>query len=212
MSLEAASPYTFQVLKRLGVERRWEDGQILLSRGQIAESVLMVLSGRLRIALVSPNGEELLLRWFKAGEITGLTSMVSGAPFSADLIATGPTRVLHVEGRRLIDAIHTDGELAMAVIRILSLRVNHLMDLLLTNQGTSLQQRVWAALLRLASYHGVATPDGVRLELSQEEIAHAVGASRQRVNLELRRIERLGRIRLGYRSIVLLGHGRDAGD
>jgi DNA-binding GntR family transcriptional regulator len=44
----------------------------------------------------------------------------------------------------------------------------------------------------------------VRLRLTQEDLARAVGASRQRVNEALKRLQSQGRIELGYRRIVVL--------
>jgi CRP-like cAMP-binding protein len=68
----------------------------------------------------------------------------------------------------------------------------------------SLEQRVWAALERIAKFNSVTVPDGVMLRVSQSDLAQAASASRQRVNQQLRHFQEQGLIRLGYRNIVLL--------
>ena len=69
----------------------------------------------------------------------------------------------------------------------------------------SLRARVYQALMRLAKYHG--TPDkrseDMVLHFTQAELASNVNASRQKVHVELKRMELEGLVVLGYRTITL---------
>jgi CRP-like cAMP-binding protein len=90
------------------------------------------------------------------------------------------------------------------LLRILGLRINQLLDTLADQGMHSLEQRVWAALERIAKFNSVKVADGVMLRVSQSDLAQAASASRQRVNQQLRHFQEQGLIRLGYRNIVLL--------
>lgn len=94
----------------------------------------------------------------------------------------------------------------MDLLRILGLRINYLLDTLADQGMHSLEQRVWAALERIAKYNSVKVADGVMLRVSQTDLAQAASASRQRVNQQLRQFQEQGLIRLGYRNIVLVRH------
>jgi CRP-like cAMP-binding protein len=193
-----------KALHSVGVLRSWTEGQVVLSRGQSTSTALLLVKGRLRVSVTTPEGEEQLLRWMLPGEISGLSSVFAETTYPADLVAVGPTQVLHIERTRLVDLITRDPAVAVDLLRILGLRINQLFDTLADQGMHSLKQRVWATLERIAKFNSVAVPDGVMLRVSQSDLAQAASASRQRVNQQLRHFQEEGLIRLGYRNIVLL--------
>ena len=193
-----------KALHSVGVLREWSEGQVVLSRGQATSTALLLVKGRLRVSVTTQEGEEHLLRWMLPGEISGLSSVFAETTYPADLVAVGTTQVLHIERLRLIDLINRDPAVAVDLLRILGLRINHLLDTLADQSMHSLEQRVWATLERIAKFNSVTVPDGVMLRVSQSDLAQAASASRQRVNQQLRHFQEQGLIRLGYRNIVLL--------
>lgn len=200
----ALTPRSTQALHSVGVLRTWTDGQVLLSRGQPTSAAMLLVKGRLRVSVITPEGEEQLLRWMLPGEIAGLSSVFAEATNPADLVSLGSSQVLHVERSRLIELIGRDTVVAVDLLRILGLRINQLFDTLADRGMHSLEQRVWAALDRIAKFNSVKVSDGVMLRVSQSDLAQAASASRQRVNQQLRHFQDQGLIRLGYRNIVLL--------
>ena len=200
----ALTPRTTQALHSVGVLRTWTDGQVLLSRGQPTSAAMLLVKGRLRVSVITPEGEEQLLRWMLPGEIASLSSVFAEATNPADMVSVGLTEVLHIERSRLIDLIGRDSVVAVDLLRILGLRINQLFDMLADQGMHSLEQRVWAALERIAKFNSVKVADGVMLRVSQSDLAQIASASRQRVNQQLRHFQDQGLIRLGYRNIVLL--------
>lgn len=200
----ALTPRTTQALHSVGMLRTWTDGQVLLSRGQPTSAAMLLVKGRLRVSVITPEGEEQLLRWMLPGEIAGLSSVFAEATNPADMVSVGATEVLHIERSRLIDLIGRDSVVAVDLLRILGLRINQLFDMLADQGMHSLEQRVWAALERIAKFNSVKVADGVTLRVSQSDLAQIASASRQRVNQQLRHFQDQGLIRLGYRNIVLL--------
>ena len=191
-------------LQGIGVLRRWQEGQVVLSRGQSISTALLLMKGRLRVSVTTPEGEEQLLRWMLPGEISGLSSVFAETTYPADLVSAGPSQVLHIERAKLLDLISQDATVAVDLLRILGLRINQLFDTLADQGMHTLEQRVWATLERIAKFNSVQVPDGVQLRVSQSDLAQAAMASRQRVNQQLQRFQDKGLIRLGYRNIVLL--------
>ena len=200
----ALTALSAKALHSVGVLRHWTEGQVVLSRGQSTSTALLLVKGRLRVSVTTPEGEEQLLRWMLPGEISGLSSVFAETTYPADLVAVGPTQVLHIERARLVDLINRDPAVSVDLLRILGLRINQLFDTLADQGMHSLEQRVWAALERIAKFNSVTVPNGVMLRVSQSDLAQAASASRQRVNQQLRHFQEQGLIRLGYRNIVLL--------
>jgi CRP-like cAMP-binding protein len=198
------TPRSLQALQSVGTMRRWSDGQVVVSRGQSISTAMLLMKGRLRVSVTTPDGEEQLLRWMLPGEISGLSSVFAETTYPADLVAVGVSHVLHVERPRLMDLIGRDPAVSVDLLRILGLRINQLFDTLADLGLQSLEQRVWATLERIAKFNSVPVADGVMLKVSQADLAQAASASRQRVNQQLQHFQARGLIRLGYRSIVLL--------
>ena len=200
----ALATSTTEALLSIGVMRQWQTGQVVLSRGESISVALLLVKGRLRVSVTTLDGEEQLLRWMLPGEISGLSSVFAHTTYPADLVAAVPSEVLQIERVKLLELISQDASVAVDLLRILGLRINHLFDTLADQVMPTLEKRVWATLERIAKFNSVQVPGGVQLRVSQADLAQAVMASRQRVNQQLRRFQDKGLIRLGYRNIVLL--------
>jgi CRP/FNR family cyclic AMP-dependent transcriptional regulator len=198
------TPRSTQALQGIGVLRHWQEGQVVLSRGQSISTALLLMKGRMRVSVTTPEGKEQLLRWMLPGEISGLSSVFAETTYPADLVSAGPSQMLHIERARLLALISQDPTLAVDLLRILGLRINQLFDTLADQGMHTLAQRVWATLERIARFNSVQVPGGVALRVSQSDLAQAAMASRQRVNQQLQQFQAQGLIRLGYRHIVLL--------
>lgn len=198
-------PAVAAAMREHAVLRRWRDGELLFGRGEHLSSVLLVLQGRIRIAVTGVDGDEVFFRWQLPGEFFGLLSCVTQRPFPVDA-----TAFEHLEGwwydwTLLRSILATDGTAAMTVARMVGEHAGDMTNLIIARTAHSLGTRVLAVLRHLASLNAAPLQDGQSwLPISQHDIAHAVGASRQRVNVELQRLEAAGHLRLGYRSVVLL--------
>ncbi|WP_227740880.1 Crp/Fnr family transcriptional regulator [Delftia tsuruhatensis] len=134
--------------------------------------------------------------------------MLGNAPVPVDLVADGDVEVLVLPRQPLLDFLERDAPACLAVARLLSLRVNGLLDTIFISSEDTLHARVWATLQVLAAENGQPLPGAggrTLLRISQGDLSHVVGASRQRVNEELRKLQAGGSVRLGYRWIEVLG-------
>src|SRR3712207_4212378 len=83
-------------LIRLGTTQRVdEEGYVLMERGEEADRVLVVLSGRVRI---SRDGQTLSERG--PGSLIGEMSIVDGRPRSATVATAGPSEILSVSANQ----------------------------------------------------------------------------------------------------------------
>jgi len=135
----------------------------------------------------------------------GLPDVLAGLPVPVTIKALGPAQTLHVDRHDFIQALRAHPEGAIGVAVLLSRRLGELFRFLEMSSARPLADRVAYALQRLARSHGVLEIDGaLRLRITQAELAMAAGASRQRVHLELQRLQAEGRLRLGYGTVTLL--------
>lgn len=169
------------------------------------EHVSICLSGQYKVLLNGVSGNSQFMRMIGRGEMFGVPSALADAPFPTDLMCEEDGETLEIAGVALLRMLREEPELALSVIRSLASRVAELFELMEADLLPSLGARVYQRLQRLARFNG--TPDQfghIELLLSQHDIAQSLNASRPRVQQELKRLEREGVIRLGYRRITLL--------
>jgi CRP-like cAMP-binding protein len=192
-------------LEAVGLRRSWKAGDTLTRSGQRMESVSVCLSGQYKVLLNNVDGHSLFLRRITAGELYGVPSALAGAPFPTDMVCEEAGQTLEISRQALIQTLRTEPDLALGIIRSLATRVAEMFDLMEADLLPSLRSRVYQRLQRLAQFNGQPDRFGhIVLSLTQLDIAQTVNASRPKVQQELKRMEKEGLLRLGYRRITLL--------
>jgi CRP-like cAMP-binding protein len=205
-SIKAFPPEISAALHARGVRRAWVDGTTVLAHGLVVPWVQVVLRGRLRITSPATPGHEVFFRWQQPGEVVGLASAVSGRPLPVDIVAFDDCVTLQVERDALLEMLRSDVCVAMSAAQLLAGYAYDLIELVTVRTEATLTHRVLGVLRHLAVLNGQPEGPGTwSLAISQRDVAAAVGASRQRVNAELRTLEREGLIELGYRRLRVHG-------
>ncbi|MEZ5645970.1 MAG: Crp/Fnr family transcriptional regulator [Burkholderiaceae bacterium] len=205
---EHFSPEVQVALGRIAVHRRWKKSQVLLWGGDIPTNALVVMKGRLRLRTHGLDGTEHILGWLETGAVGALAPLLSQTGIAFDFVADQASEVLHLEYGRLMQLMASDGRVGLAIARVLAARLCVFVELHHV-QTSPLAERVWIMLKRLALAQSEPDPQGrLALRITQEELAHAVGASRYRVGIEMRQLHAAGRIVLQRGKIQLLpAHG-----
>lgn len=199
-------PDVAERLYRASVHRYWSNGAVVLPVGRVVPWVMTLLRGRLRMAATLDNGHDVFYRWHVAGETAGLISAVSDLPLPVNAVAFDDCETLHVDREALLGMMRADGEVALAVVRLVAKHAYDTVNLVRMRTEPTLNARVLGVLRHLALVNGTAHgPTAWTLSVSQRDIAGAVGASRQAVNRELRALEQAGHIQLGYNRIIVVG-------
>ena len=195
-----------RTLARFAVHRCWSDGSIVLPAGRVVPFVVTLVRGRLRMAATLDDGRDVFFRWHVPGEPAGLISAVSDLPLPVDAVAFDDCETLQVDREILVEMMRADGAVALAVARLLAKHTYDTVNLVRMRTESNLNARVLGVLRHLAVVNGSPHgPAAWSLSVSQRDIAGAVGASRQRVNAELRALEQAGHIQLGYNRILVIG-------
>ena len=179
---------------------------MMSTRGAAAEEWCGVAKGAVRVSSVSLSGKQVTLTYVEPGTWFGDISLFDGMPRTHDSNAHGDTTLLVVrkaDFRELL-ALHT--ELYEALLRLNCRRLRLLFDTVEDLNTRPLSQRLAKQILLLARSYGIAQGDEIRigLQLAQEDLAQLLGASRQRVNQELKGFERDGAVRIEPTRLVVL--------
>jgi CRP-like cAMP-binding protein len=205
-----SAPLRQDILSRAGV-RRLADGAPLASRGAPAEEWCGVAAGAVRISSVSLSGKQVTLTYAEPGTWFGDIALFDGLPRTHDADAHGPTTLLVVRRADFKALLAQHVELYEALLRLNCRRLRLMFDLLEDLNTKPLAARLARQLLLLARSYGVADERGelrIGLALAQEDLAQLLGASRQRVNQELKALEREGVLRVETSRLIIVSRER----
>jgi CRP-like cAMP-binding protein len=192
------------------VVRRLPDGASLASRGAPAEDWCGVAKGAVRVSSVSMSGKQVSLTYVEPGTWFGDISLFDGLPRTHDADAHGATTLLSVRKADFKDLLAQHVELYDALLRLNCRRLRIMFNLVEDLNTRPLSARLAKNILMLAKAYGIAQGDEMRigLQLAQEDLAQLVGASRQRVNQELKELEREGALRIEPTRLVVLSRDK----
>jgi CRP-like cAMP-binding protein len=199
-----------QAILSRAIVRRLPDGAPLAARGAPAEEWVGVARGAVRISTVSLAGKQVSLTYCEPGTWFGDIALFDGLPRTHDAHAHGETTLLVVRKPDFKDLLAQHVELYDALLRLNCRRLRLMFDQFEDLNTRPLQARLARQLLLLARSYGIAQGEEIRigLQLAQEDLAQLLGASRQRVNQELKGFERDGILRVEPTRLVLLSRER----
>ena len=185
--------------------RRLADGTALAARGAAAEEWCGVARGAVRISSVSLSGKQVTLTYAEPGTWFGDIALFDGLPRTHDADTHGETTLLVVRRADFKALLAEHVELYEALLRLNCRRLRLMFDQVEELNTKPLQARLARQLLLLAKSYGINQGDDIRigLQLAQEDLAQLLGASRQRVNQELKGFERLGAVRVEPARLVV---------
>ena len=200
-----SQPLRNDILSR-AVVRRITDGAMLSARGAPAEEWCGVAKGAVRVSSVSLSGKQITLTYVEPGTWFGDISLFDGMPRTHDSNAHGDTTLLVVRKADFRELLAQHTELYEALLRLNCRRLRLLFDTVEDLNTRPLASRLAKQILLLARSYGIAQGDEIRigLQLAQEDLAQLLGASRQRVNQELKGFERDGAVRIEPTRLVVL--------
>jgi CRP/FNR family cyclic AMP-dependent transcriptional regulator len=188
------------------VVRRLSNGMMTSVRGTQAEEWYGVAKGAVRVSSVSLAGKQVTLTYVEPGPWFGDIALFDGMPRTHDSNAHGDTTLLVVRKVDFKRLLSDHSELYDALLRLNCRRLRLMFDAVEDLTTRSLASRLARQILLLARSYGVAQGREVRLRLllAQEDLAQLLGASRQRVNQELKGFEREGAVRIEPTRLVVL--------
>ncbi|KQV44149.1 MULTISPECIES: Crp/Fnr family transcriptional regulator [unclassified Rhizobium] len=179
-------------LATLASHRKWSPGTVIFQRGDEGNYMIALVSGRIKLSLITPQGRELLLRHIEAGALFGEVALLDDLPRSADATAITATEGYIISKKAFMEFITNRPAAAEAVMRYLCTLLRDTTDRLETIALYDLNSRVARFFLAtLRQIHGTDLPESanLRLTLSQSDIAGILGASRPKVNRSILSLE-----------------------
>jgi CRP/FNR family cyclic AMP-dependent transcriptional regulator len=181
-------------------------GEVLFHEGEPGDRLYVIAQVKIKLGRRSSDGRENLLAVLGPGEMFGELSLFDPGPRTATASVVADARLLELGHQDLIDWLQSSPTVAKHLLEALARRLRRTNEALADLVFSDVPGRVAKALLDLSTRFGEQVDDGLRVahDLTQEELAQLVGASRETVNKALADFAARGWVRREGRAVVLL--------
>lgn len=172
-------------IKAVHHNRKIEKGMFLYQEGNKANELFLILSGKIQLSKMIPDGRELTLRMASEGDLIGELSLFCSAQShmqNAKVMESGEVAVIFKN--ELEKKLSENHEIALEFMKWLSHEhrktQTKFRDLILHGKKGAL----YSTLIRLSNSYGLETENGIVINtsLTNQELANFCGTSREVVN------------------------------
>src|SRR5580698_3731699 len=193
-------------LRRQMTEVHLNRGEHLFLEGQDGDRMYVVLDGKLKLTRAAADGRENLLGVIGPGEMFGELSLFDPRPRTSTASAVTDATLAALAHDALRPWLPERPEVSMHMLQALAQRLRRANDVVADLVFTDVPGRVAKNLLDLADRFGEQEREGLHVhhDLTQEELAQLVGASRETVNKALADFAARGWLQISARSVLIL--------
>ena len=181
-------------------------GEVIFNEGEPGDSLYIVLTGKIKVGRRAADGRQNLIALMGPSDMVGELSLFDPGPRTATAAAVVDTRVVRLREQALHLWLAGRPGIAEQLLRVLARRLRRTNDALADLIFTDVPGRVAKNLLQMAGRFGTRDGGVLRIvhDLTQEEMAQLVGASRETVNKALADFASRGWLRLDGKSVIVL--------
>ncbi len=197
------APDSLETLAGMVQFRRYPKGAFIIGQNETGQVMYLLVSGRVKVSLASPEGKELVLNYLEAPAHFGEMSLVDAQPRSADIIAVTDVELLTLDAKDLSAAIQIQPRLALSLIATLSRRLRHTINRLEDMAFHDATHRVMRVVLNIATA-GLETRGAPIIQgMTHYDIATLAGTSRETASRVISMLAREGIVTTKGRRIVV---------
>jgi CRP/FNR family cyclic AMP-dependent transcriptional regulator len=188
------APNELDALTRAAEQREFARDEVIFTMQEPADGLYVIATGRVKVAVSSSGGKELILATLGPGQFFGEMSLLDDEPRSANVVAQLPTAAYRIRRQEFDNLLESHPAIARKLLRELSLRLrraNAQMESLVTLDVVG---RLARFFIDLARQHGQILGNGwvaVRRPTHQD-IANSIGTSRETVTRLMADLESRG--------------------
>ena len=180
-------------------------GHVVFNEGEPGDRLYIIVTGKVKLGRRSADGRENLLTIMGPSDMFGELSIFDPGPRTSTATTVTEVRAVSMGRDALKRWIDQRPEISEQLLRVLARRLRRTNNTLADMIFTDVPGRVAKALLQLAQRFGTQEGGALRVthDLTQEEIAQLVGASRETVNKALADFAHRGWLRLEGKSVLI---------
>ena len=184
---------------------RYPKGTNVFEQDAPATSFFILLHGHLRVAKLTPAGQQVVVRFVAPGEIFGVAKAIGRTTYPATATAVVDSVALSWPSAAWPRLVENNPALATNALQTVGSRLQEAHTRVVEMSTEQVERRVAHALLRLAKQAGRKVEEGVRIDfpISRQDIAEMTGTTLHTVSRILSAWEERGWVEGGRQKIVI---------
>jgi CRP/FNR family transcriptional regulator, dissimilatory nitrate respiration regulator len=199
---EGLSQKQYAELARIAVDRSYQRGQIIFSEGDEGIGFYVLISGKVKVFKLSPEGKEQILHVLEPGEPFGEAAVFAGQPFPAHAETLEKSRIFFFPRAAFIELIKGDPSMALNMLAILSRRLRKFTALVEDLSLKEVPGRLAAYLFYMSEKRDGS--DDLKLDIAKNQLASLLGTIPETLSRILTKMVRQGLIRLDGSRIKIV--------
>jgi CRP-like cAMP-binding protein len=199
---EGLPPKQYADLAAIAVPKTFRRGQMFFSEGDEGIGFYTIITGRVKIFKLSPDGKEQILHIMEQAEPFGEAAVFAGEHYPASAQALAETRVILFPRQAFVELISHNPSLALNMLAFLSRRLRKLAALVEDLSLKEVPGRLAAYLLYLSNRNKEVPI--IELDISKNQLAGLLGTIPETISRILNRMSKEKLIKVGARQIHIL--------
>jgi CRP-like cAMP-binding protein len=193
-------------LRHRGLLRTFRRGEALVHERQVADRVVILRSGRVKITAATPGGRDVMLGFAGPGDLVGEVATLDREPRSASVLALEDVEALCLSVEEFRTFIGEHASVSLALLQILARRLRDADRKLIEFAASGTLERTAARVLELSERFGQDDGAAIKIDLplTKEELAGWAGASLDSVTRALHTMRSMHWIETRRREIRVL--------
>jgi CRP/FNR family cyclic AMP-dependent transcriptional regulator len=175
----------------------FREGQAICSQSQASTEVFYIEEGQVKLTVTSKRGKETVLAILHRGDYLGAGCMTGQTFRTSTATALTRCRVLVIEKKEMMRALHNGHEFSDHFIACLLGRNIRIEEDLIDQRLCSCEERLARALLLIARYDKIRKPTTVIPKISHKTLGGLIRATRGRVCYFMNKFKKQGYIEYG---------------
>lgn len=193
-----------EIMKRAQVQK-FAKGETLCHQGDPGDSLMIVLTGSLKVTNVTAEAKDVVLGFMKPGSLLGEIAALDGQMRTANVVALETTEVVTIYRRDLLPILRQNPDSMFALLEGLCKRLRATNNLI-ESYSLETDARVASCLVRLLDDHGQKAKGGTAIDLkfTQRDLGSHLGLTRETVSRTLSQFRDQGVVEVRGTSIIIL--------
>lgn len=202
--LGSLKPEALDQLVKRGHIARFKKNEIIYERGDEGDSLLLIISGKVKIFNTTIDAREVVLNFLGPGDVNGEIAVLDGRERTATAMALEPSVAFVVYRRDLMPLLSQHPDTLVEIIQILCDKLRATSEIVEDSQR-SMRGRAARGLLRLARQHGKKTKAGIEIDLgvNQRDLGNYLALSRENTSRQLGALSEAGVISTAGGGLVI---------
>jgi len=203
-ALRAMSKEELKAVSDSKISRKIKKGETIFEEGEKLNGVYCVRGGVSKLAKLSPNGKDQIVKLASKGEVLGQRSVVAEENSNLSATAVSDMEMCFIPKEAIVSTLHKNPDFTYEVLRHMAHDLREADDVIVNMSQKTVKERIAEALLYMMNNFGEDQEGYLALVLSREDIANVVGTATESCIRILSEFKKQGLIKTSGKRMAIL--------